>query len=82
MRTLKALWEYREALRQRSGQADKVENAPGRLLTLINRIEGRSDNAPSDTQSPTPGFDRPRLNDARLRARRLTLSRGTSLPAG
>lgn len=61
VRTLKALWEYREALRQRSGQADKVENAHGRLLTLINRIEGRPANAPANTQPPTPAVDRPRL---------------------
>jgi hypothetical protein len=40
VQTLKALWEYREALRQRSGHADKVENAHGRLLALINSIEG------------------------------------------
>jgi hypothetical protein len=61
VRALKALWEYREALRQRSGQADKVENAHGRLLTLINRIEGRPANAPANTQPPTPAVDRPRL---------------------
>jgi hypothetical protein len=60
-RTLKALWEHREALRQRSGQADKVENAHSRLLTLINRIEGRPDNAPANAEPPTPAFDRPRL---------------------
>jgi hypothetical protein len=61
LRTLKALWEHREALRQRSGQADKVENAHGRLLTLINRIEGQPDNAPANTEPATSAFDRPRL---------------------
>ena len=38
VRTLKALWEYREAIRERSGQQDKVKNAHGRLLSLIDRI--------------------------------------------
>ncbi len=61
VRLLNALWEYREALRQRSGQADKIENAHGRLLTLINRIEGRPDNALAHTKPPAPAFDRPGL---------------------
>ena len=61
VRTLNALWEYREALRQRSGQADKVGNAHGRLLTLINRIEGRPGHAPANIKPPTAAFDRPRL---------------------
>ena len=61
VRTLNALWEYREALRQRSGQDDKIENAHGRLLRLINRIEGRLDNTPPNTEPPTPALDRPRL---------------------
>lgn len=60
-RSLKALWEYREALRQRSGQVDKVENAHGRLLSLINRIEGRTDSGPTPTQAPVPAFDRLKL---------------------
>ncbi|TIW86038.1 MAG: DUF3644 domain-containing protein, partial [Mesorhizobium sp.] len=45
VRTLRALWEYREALRQRTGQPDKIQNAHGRLLEVINRIQGRSDDA-------------------------------------
>jgi len=58
VRTLKALWEYREALRQRSEQADKVPNAHGRLLSLLNRLEGRPESAPSPGQAPIPAFDR------------------------
>jgi hypothetical protein len=71
-RTLKALWEYREALRQRSGQDDKVDNAHGRLLALINRLEGRTKNAPAARQSPVPAFDRPTL--AQLKADLVSLS--------
>ncbi len=61
VRTLKALWEYREALRQRSGQAEKIENAHGRLLTLTNRVEGRPGNAPANAEPPASAFDRSRL---------------------
>lgn len=61
VRTLKALWEYREALRQRSEQADKVPNAHGRLLSLLNRLEGRPESAPSPGQAPIPAFDRQKL---------------------
>jgi hypothetical protein len=61
VRTLKALWEYREALLQRMEQADKVENAHGRFLSLINRLEGRTENIPLAGQAPIPAFDRPKL---------------------
>jgi hypothetical protein len=57
-RTLEALWEYREALRQRSGRDDDVPNAQGRLLELINRIQG----GPSSVAEPVaPAFDRANL---------------------
>ena len=38
VRTLKALWEYREALRERSGQEDRLLNSYSRLLTVIDRL--------------------------------------------
>lgn len=72
IKTLKALWEYREALRQRSGQEEKVQNAHGLLLALINRLEGRSENAPLTGQSPMPAFDRPKLEQ--LKAELISLS--------
>jgi hypothetical protein len=62
VRTLNALWDYREALRLRSGQVDKIENAHGRLRSLINRIEGRPETAPAVTQSPVTAFDRTKLS--------------------
>lgn len=61
VRTLKGLWEYREALRQRSEQEEKVKNAQGLFLALINRLEGRSENIPFAGQVPMPAFDRPKL---------------------
>lgn len=45
VRTLNALWEYREALQQRSSQIDAVKNAQDRFQSLINRLEGRPDSA-------------------------------------
>lgn len=65
VRTLHALWEYREALRQRSGEADKVHNAHGRLLSLIDRLEGRPDEPQAPTQPPVPAFDRQKLSQLR-----------------
>jgi hypothetical protein len=40
IRTLKALWEQRAEFLARSGQDDPIINAEGRLLFLINRLEG------------------------------------------
>lgn len=61
VRTLKALWEYREAVRQRAGMAETIENAHGRLLSLLNRLEGKPDAAQPAGQPPKPAFDRPKL---------------------
>jgi hypothetical protein len=61
VRALKALWEYREAIRARDQQTETVENAEGRLLALINRLEGKSEVTNATGQAPAPAFDRPRL---------------------
>lgn len=60
VKTLKALWEYREAIRMRDGKAEGVENAQGRLLSLLNRLEGKPDAQPAG-EPPKPAYDRPRL---------------------
>lgn len=58
VRTLNALWEYREAVRQSSRRDETVPNAHGRLLELINRIQG----GPSPAAQPAaPAFDRVKL---------------------
>ncbi len=59
VKTLKALWEYREAIRMRDGKAEDVENAQGRLLSLINRLEGKPDAQPAE--EPKAAYDRPKL---------------------
>lgn len=61
VRTLKALWEYREARRASNRKVEAVENAHGRLLTLINRLEGKAEAVSPIGQVPKPAFDRPRL---------------------
>ncbi len=61
VRVLKALWEYREAVRARDQQAETVENAEGRLLALINRLERKPEAAKPAGQAPVQAFDRPRL---------------------
>ena len=63
---LKALWEYREALRQRTRQKDTVENAYARLTALINRLEGHSENAPFAGQAPMQSFDRTKLAQIKI----------------
>lgn len=60
IRTLKALWEYREVIRQRDGKPETIQNAQGRLLSLINRLEGKPDMQPAG-QEPKPVFDRHKL---------------------
>lgn len=40
VRTLQALWEHRGEFLARTGNSDPVHNAEGRLLTLIQRLQG------------------------------------------
>lgn len=72
VRTLKAFWEYREALRQRSGQEEKVKNAHGLLFALINRLEDQSENVPFAGQTLMSALNRPKL--AQLKTELISLS--------
>ena len=45
--TLQALWEYREAVRLRFGHEDRVQNAHGRLLAIIDKLSGSDAEAPA-----------------------------------
>jgi hypothetical protein len=72
VKTLKALWEYREACRMQAKSPEAVENAEGRLLSLLNRLEGKPDAAQPKGQPPKPAFDRPRLLALRGDLLRLT----------
>jgi hypothetical protein len=57
IRTLNALWEYREAVRLRFSQEEKVQNAHGQFLQVIDRIKGVAP-AP-DTKPPPPATHGP-----------------------
>jgi predicted protein tyrosine phosphatase len=60
VKTLRALWEHRQAIRRRDGRDETVENAEGRLLSLINRLEGKPDAQPVGCH-PKAAHDRPKL---------------------
>jgi hypothetical protein len=79
VRCLNALWEYREAARERSGHEDKIKNAHGRLLDIINRLNG---DKPLDTPTQTPGLAIERAKLAFLRSDLLVLSTLEPQPRG
>ena len=73
VKTLLALWEYRETLRKRAGKADEIHNAHGQFLSLIARLEGKLNTSSSqNSQKPVPAFDRTKLQE--LREKLLALS--------
>ena len=55
VKTLLALWEYRETLRQRAGKTDEVQNAQGQLLALIAFCSGVSSLAGAGLAAGVPG---------------------------
>ena len=61
-RTLKALWEYRQAIYSHRGIAEPVANAEGRFLELIGRLEGKP---AAPEASPPPAFKGPQIAEAR-----------------
>lgn len=63
VKALKALWEYREALQQRSGQTDSVQSAQDRFQSLINRLEGRPEHGKPRRSEPAPTFDRLKIGE-------------------
>jgi hypothetical protein len=60
IKTLNALWEYREAVRNDTKQAEWVENAEGKFLSLLRRMQGKPDNN-SAGQPPKPALDKHKL---------------------
>jgi hypothetical protein len=70
-KTVKALWDYREAIRQHNNRDEWIANAQGRILSLVARIEGKT----ADVKDLAPAkfaFDRPKL--LALKQRLLDLS--------
>jgi len=60
-KTLKALWEYREAKRLHFEKVETIGNAQARLQSLINRIEGKPEASQPMDQPPKTAFDRLKL---------------------
>jgi hypothetical protein len=58
VRTLNALWEYREAVRQKFNHEDKIQNGHGRLLALVNRLSSGVTKASQETAPAASAFDR------------------------
>ena len=71
-RALNALWEYREALRQRAGREDKIKNAHGQLLAIVDRLNAGEAKSPQDQPSPRPAFDHAIYAELRDELLRLT----------
>lgn len=59
--TLQTLWDHREARRKGSQREELVDNAEGRFLSLLNRMQGKSDHAASRGEPPKQAFDRPKI---------------------
>lgn len=62
VKALKALWEYREVIRERFKHEEKLPNAHGRLLELIKRLEGGSTQQ-VDSGVVKPAFDRSKFKE-------------------
>ena len=59
IRTLNALWEYREVIRQRADQPEKLKNPHGHLLAIINRLSGNGTTGTAQQSSPpSPAHDK------------------------
>jgi hypothetical protein len=57
VQALSALWEYRQAVMHKSGREDTVQNAQGRFLDLVNRIQGKATTVAAGAP-PVTAFDR------------------------
>jgi hypothetical protein len=77
VKTLKALWEYREANRIRGGYEETVRNAHGRFLQLIERLEGRQSGG---GVKPAPALDRAKFGE--LQSELMTLASLQPAPRG
>jgi hypothetical protein len=69
--TLRVLWDYRENTRRDRKRSEWVNNAEGRFLALLDRLQGKP-LGPSSGAPPKPAFDHPKL--LALKQSLLTLS--------
>ena len=59
VRVLRALWEYREARRALTGQADALPNSHAQFLNLLNRLEGKPMQPETPQPAPPPAIEKP-----------------------
>ena len=62
-RALKALWEYREAIHQRSELPDSVNNSTERFQALVQRLEGNEGLEIASRQQKSKAFSRPKPHE-------------------
>lgn len=79
VRTLRALWEYREGRRKHREREEWVPNAEGRFFSLLNLMQGKPHTAPASEQ-PKAAFDRPQI--IALKQRLIELSSMEPHPRG
>lgn len=80
VKTLKALWEYRELTRKHRSQGEWVASAEERFHSLLNRMQGKPDTGAPKAAPPKPTFDRPRV--LVLKQRLIDLSAMAPQPRG
>jgi len=80
LRALDSLWQYRQALRQRSGNAENLLNSHGRLLAIINHLKSTDGPASQGVASPVPLLDR--TSFSRLQTHLLGLAQLDPQPRG
>lgn len=59
LKTLQALWDYREGVRKHRARDEWVPNAEGRFHSLLNRMQGKPDAGQS--APPKVAYDRPKV---------------------
>jgi hypothetical protein len=72
IRTLCALWEHRSEFLSSNGQPDPVGNAEGRFLTLIDRLQGKTDPLRPNGTVPPSGTNRQKI--AKIKANLLEVT--------
>ncbi len=60
-RTLRTLWDYREALRLRADKAEAISNAHARLFAIISQLEGGGPHAQQNATTLKPAIDGAKL---------------------
>lgn len=71
-KTLKALWEHRQVLRERRGDGPEGSTVRGRFLRLIDKLEGRTETTLPAGIAPVPAYGVEKFENFRDRLLELT----------